>query len=652
MTEAIFSMPLYVTIPFVLVGYSTACLGSGLVFLKLLTWHANQMERISVGTILATGFILGQGILASIWLLLALGDWFSLRIVLVICFISIGSGLYLGRGLFSDLKKQVTSIWRALREDTWGWQLVAALTVILCLLWGTSLGRPLSGDGPAFYLALGKLIASSGQLSIMPGYEHFTNVGLQGEMHFAAFIAMHSPDAAKLFSWPTIIMAGIMLASLGRVAGMGRRGQWLTLSFLFSSSAVIWLSGDGKVDLFAVALGVAAYYWAVQIRFAHTKLVLLLAGLFSGFSIVAKLSYGPIMVPTIALLVLWGYEEEFKNNWRFALRSFTSGGIVMLIGLAVAFLPHFIKNGLLYHNPISPIGASGVGWLDQTWFGPDVTRWILLTYPFALTYGSYWAQYGNLSPLILAFLPLMFYLPRPRPFYVSPLIIITLAALIGIVAWSVYRPSVFSPRYILAVLLLLILLPARAAEYVSLNDKSPRLLAAAVIASTVISLIAFGLFFLNRVFFPNDMIRYLSRTINECDRDGLYCQAMSEVNRKARAGDRLYLASYQRYWLRGDLLQCLSTTNEAISVEVSGQDPWLVLYEKGFKLLFIDESSRSFTSKRLDLEHLPQWVELTPLYTQEPVHVYRIKFNKPPSTIEPAVCQRRPSSRIWEVVLP
>ena len=88
MIEAILSMPLYITLSVALIGYSTACLGVGLLFLQLFAGRLNQIDRISAGTILATGFILGQGILASIWLLLALGGWFSIRIVGILCFIS------------------------------------------------------------------------------------------------------------------------------------------------------------------------------------------------------------------------------------------------------------------------------------------------------------------------------------------------------------------------------------------------------------------------------------------------------------------------------------------------------------------------------------------------------------------------------------
>ncbi|RPJ28825.1 MAG: hypothetical protein EHM33_03250 [Chloroflexi bacterium] len=653
MIEAIFSMPLYITMPATLIGYSMTCLGTGILILRLLAARVDWMERISAGTILATAFILGEGILASLWLLLALGGWFSTRVVGILCFVFAVAGLSIGRSLFSGLKKQIASIWRELREDTWGWQLLAGLTVFLCLLCVTSLGRPLAGDGPAFYLALGKFIASSNHLIPMPGYEAFTNVGLQGELHFAALMALRSPDAAKLFPWLTAIMAGIMLASLGRVVGMGRRGQWLTLSMLFSSSAVIWLSGDGKVDLFAVGLGLAAYYWAVQIRFTRIKLALLLTGLFSGFSIVAKLSYAPVMVPTIVLLVLWGYSAEFKNRsqWPAAFRSFTIGCMVILAGLILALIPHFVKNGLLYHNPISPIGSGGIGWLNQTWFGPAVTRWILLTYPFALTYGSYWAQYGNLSPLILAFLPLMFYLPRPRPFFSSPLVVITLVALVGVLAWIIYSPSILSPRYILATLLLLILLPARSAEYVSLNDQRPRLLAAGVIISTTLSLAMVGLYFLDPVFLPDFTIKYLIRPMDECDRDGRSCWAMESINRKAEAGSRVYVASYEYYWLRGDLMQCVSTPNDTIA-EAFGHNLWLALYEKGVKFLVINKSTHSSVLERLDLQHLPQWVELKPLYEQDPLYAYCIKFKTPPSNSTPLICRKMPSSPAWEIVSP
>jgi hypothetical protein len=653
MIETLFSLPVYILMPVVLIGYSAACLGSGLLVWNALSQTTRRLDGISAGTILATAFILGEGILACLWLFLALGGLFSFRVVAPLSFIFAVGGLYIGRRILLDFKRQAVSIWHNLRSDTWGWQFIAGLTIFLCLMWFTSLGRPLNGDGPAFYFAFAKIVASSHYLIHLPGYEGFTNIGLLGELHFAALMLLRSPEAAKLFSWPTIIAAGIMLASLGRVVGMGRRGQWLTLSILFSSSAVVWLSGDGKTDLFGVALGLAAYYWAAQIRFNRIPLTLFLTGLFSGFAFVAKLSYIPVIVPGIILLALWGYMEEFKgkDEWRPFLKSFMVGSLIILTGLIIAIVPHLIKNGVLFHNPISPFGSGGIGWLDQNFFGKEVTRRIVLTYPLALTYGSYWAQYGNLSPLILAFLPLAFFLPRPNSFLSSPLAVVTLAAVAGLAVWLFLDPSVLAPRYILATLLLLALLPARAAEHISLADFRPRILDFGVTVLNSITLIAFGLSFLGVVFFPDSTKLSLVDSLSECSRDGIYCSAINRINKVAKPGERVFLVSYQHYWFRGDLLQCLSSANE-MNFSANGDDLWLELYKKGFSFLFIDKYANPEFLERLDVEHHPDWVNLTTVFDQSILLIYRLEFTNPPTEITPMKCERRPPSTMWEIISP
>src|SRR5919205_3832990 len=99
MTETIFAMPVYITLPIVLIGYSIACFGVGILFLKLFEFLFDRIERIPPGTMLATGFILGQGILASLWLLFALGGWLSFRVVALLSFIFAVGGLYFGRNI-------------------------------------------------------------------------------------------------------------------------------------------------------------------------------------------------------------------------------------------------------------------------------------------------------------------------------------------------------------------------------------------------------------------------------------------------------------------------------------------------------------------------------------------------------------------------
>jgi hypothetical protein len=563
------------------------------------------------------------------------------------------SSLFLGRNIFLSFTKQLVSIWRELRSDSWGWQFIAGLTVLLCLMWFTSLGRPLTFDATAFYMALPKFIAYTHRLTPLPGYESFTTIGLQAEMHFAALMTLRSMESAKLFSWPTIIAAGVMLVSIGRITGMGRRGQWLTLTILFSSTAVIWLSGDGKTDLFGAALGLAAYYWAVQFRFNRSKYILFLIGLFSGFAFLGKLSNIPVIVPGIVLLVLWGYMEEIKdrNQWKSFLRSFAIASLVILGGVITALIPHLIKNGLLFHNPIAPWGSENMaGLLEQEWYSPETARWIVLTYPFALVYGSYFAQYANLSPLFLVFLPLAFYLPRPRSLLSNPLVAVTLASLAGILVWVILKPSVLAPRYILATLLLLALLPARAAEYVASSEQRPRYLTTGIMITSVlvpISILLYCLnsgYFSNSVFYPVTTLRYLQGDVSECERDhvDIYCLAFKAVNETARQSERVFLFSYQRYWLRGDLLQCVPNNFEIISLSaLTGDDRWLELYQDGFSYLFFDKYTHLSGLEKMDITNPPKWVDLTTVFDQSTVVVYKMKFRHPPTDIKPSSCKKQ-----------
>lgn len=651
MIETIFSLPLYVTMPVVLVVYSGTCLGAGLLFLKWLESRVNQIERISAGTLLATGFILGQGVIASTWLLLALGGWFSIHVVGILCIFFAVGGLYIGSSLFSRLKKQIASVWNELGQETWGWQFLIVMTLILCLLWITSLARPLTGDGASFYFPLGKVVAESHRLVPLPGYERFTNVGLQGEMHFAALMTLHSPESAKLFAWPTILAGGVILLALCREVGLGRRGQWIALMMLFTSSAVIRLSGDGKVDLFAVPFGLGAYYWIFQTYGNSERLAAWLTGFFAGFAIVAKFSYLAVIAPGILLLLFWGFRENHlgHNQYKRILIRIFVISVQILAGLLIAIAPHLIKNTLLYQNPIAPFGTNDIGWAKQVWFSQETTHRILLTYPIALTYGNYWAQYGTLSPLILAFFPIALFLPKPRYLLGSPLAAITISALIGVLTWVITQSSVLAPRYILATLSLFFLLPARAAEYISQTELRPRLLTFGIMVCMGVTIISVGLRYIGIVFFPGDTLSYLRGPSEECARDGEYCQAMAVINREARQGHRVFLASYQRYWLRGDLLQCVQNKDDMTVINaVTADRRWAKIYQRGFRFLLADPTTHSTFLDSLNLENPPSWLELTPLYEGEQLKVYRLVFHQPPTS---RLVSCRPSQPLaWDVV--
>src|ERR1700690_2380172 len=107
MTNDTFFLPIYISLPIVVIDYSPACLGTGLLIWILLKQRLGLPEKISAGTSLATAFILGEGVLASLWLLLALGGWLIFRIVAPLSLAFAASGLYIGRGIFLSFWRQL-----------------------------------------------------------------------------------------------------------------------------------------------------------------------------------------------------------------------------------------------------------------------------------------------------------------------------------------------------------------------------------------------------------------------------------------------------------------------------------------------------------------------------------------------------------------
>jgi hypothetical protein len=629
----------------------------GLLILHAIIDRQTWNSRRSAGTMLASAFLLGQGTLANLWLLIALPGWFSPFAVAWIVLVLAASGVALDRRKIIDLSSQLRAIGNDLWKDSWGWRILAILTLVLCLAWITSLGRPLSLDGAKFYMALPKVVAETHQLRPLPGnYDDFTSIGLQGEMHHAALMSLGSPDAARLFDWPTVLAGAVMLLALGRQIGLGRRGQWIALAMLFTSSAVIWLSGFGKTDLYAAALGLAAFYWTAQLRCDEHHTAQWLVGFFSGYAIIAKITYIPAMMPGIILLFGWAYVDYCRQPEKLKLvvaRTFHIGRYI-LAGFLLAVAPHLIKNSLLFQNPFAPLGLDTSGWLIQEWYGPDTTRHIIQNYPLALTYGNYFAQLGNLSPLVLAFIPLVILLPRSKSLTDSPLLMVSIAALAGVATWTIVRPSVFAPRYLLASLLLFILPAARGAEYASQHERKPRWLTSGVMASIALTIITVGLAYHNFVFYPLKTYLYLMNKLDECGRETQYCEPMVSVNRIAELGARVFTNSHHRYWLRSDLIQCMLTSEEIenYSSLQTDEERWDFIYSHGFHYLIAFDNPPGIVYRFIPLPSLgivPDWLSIT--YMQggnNPI----LRLESRDSNHSVSVVCRQQDPYIWKLVSP
>ena len=641
----------------VLVAYLLACLGAGLLLLKLATavgWKTHPAST-SPALQLATGFLLGLGLLNIVWTLLALAGRFSSSAALITILVCLAGLLWAGASLLRPFDAQVRRIYSSLRADSWGWQAAALLGGLFFLFGAASLGAVWSGDASAFYMTLAKLIATTHSFSTIPGYESFMEIGLFGELHLAALLTLGSADAAKLSTWAIMPAGLISLAALTRAIGGGRRAQTLAVVMALTSSAVIWIYGNGKVDLFAAVLGLGAYYWAFEsgCRVRRTRLALALAGLLTGWACLAKISYLPAILPGVVLLVaredLEALAKAVYRRDSRAVRELLAAQLKAQLQLGLwalaAFSIHFLRVGLLYNTPLAPFFGSTSGGVNQVWFTPATTGRILLTYPFALTYGSYWAQAGNLSPLILAFFPLLL-IPAAYKTRNARLLAVLFAALVGTIAWAALRPSVMAPRYILSTLLLFAPPAACAAEAVSHHETRPRLLGAGVIFFTHVILLATFLYYLDKPLQFEDTVGYLKGELSECDRDIAHCHVVKSINNDAPPGARVFARAYFKYWMRGDLLQCASQhTDHTLLQDGDSEAIWMALYQRGFDYLYLDESTHAGISNTLHLEDPPAWVQVISLNQQGLIESYRLDYQNPP--IDRLTTCQETSPDIW-----
>nr|MBC8552912.1 hypothetical protein [Candidatus Brocadiales bacterium] len=555
--------------------YVLASVNLGATLLCIL--KIKSVRGVSPSALIATAFLLGQIGLVVIWSVLGLLDVFSLvaiKTILAICFLG---GIIFAWPLY---RTTLSSLWLKLRiinRDIVIWKIIVLLVFILIGMDGiAAFVFPPKGDAEAFYFSIAKVISASERLMVLPGFEAFSQVGLFGEFHFATLISLGSLEAAKLFVWITALAAAMMLVGLGSQIGLKYRGQLLVLAVVFTSSSFFYFISDGKVDLFATALGLAAYYWALQFGKNDGNSTIALIGLFAGMSVVAKLSYLLVVLPAVFLLVVWRFLAA--ANIRFTLRKkllpIFKLELCLAFWVVLALIPNMLKNAFLFSQPLAPFVISGGGstWLDQTWFSPEITRWILLTYPFSLVFGRYPMQGGGLSALLLMLAPFTLFLSKPKTFFISKSFQLAVAALIGIVLWNVFRSSVFAPRYLLATLLLFIPLVAHAVEAYIQAEVKPRWLSLITLICVVTILSA------NIIDRKNNMATewyaYTLKGAITCISPK--CGVLRIVNDRAEAGDRIYMADWYRFWLRSDLLQCLSRGEESnkLSLLNSPEDRW------------------------------------------------------------------------------
>lgn len=633
--------------------YSVANVFLGLLVMHLLGLKMSGSEGENVWGLVSSAFMLGLGVVSSLWLLVGISGWLSPVVIVTLLVVFLIGGTPWVLSLLPNLLTALRDLRRWFQGQDRG--MVAVLFVAFAVLGLLGVGafvKPPLGDAEAFYMTYPKIMAASQRVVEMPGgYADFSRIGLLGELHHAALFELGGLHAAKLFVWIVALSTIVMLLVLGDFVGLGPIGLCFLFLIAVTSSAFTNHTGDGKVDLFGAAVGVGAVYWVLRSgESGRGQPALRVAGMLAGFSVVAKMSYFVALLPSLFLIVAWNaWVPAGQIGARLSKQLFPLVGPLARLSFwfAIGLIPHMIKNAWLFSAPLAPvIGGGGASWLNQTWFSEADTAWILLTYPLALAFGRYPMQSGNLSLLFLAFAPLLLFIPALRSLMKRPLLQVTSAAFIGTGLWMALRPSVIAPRYLLATLFLFAPVVALAAERTYLDEARPRILSVAMILTTLMALIVVASPLTK---LPKYFVDVIRGTFPECGLASGYCEPLSKLNDRAAQGDRVFFAGYYSYWLRSDLLQCRDNRQDELALVNAGsaEERWATLYARGFRYVVIDKVTHAEKWKVWSSATAPSWIEVSEIIGTGELTILSIKVREGSPRIDVTCSQISPPA--WDL---
>lgn len=595
--------------------YTLACVGAGALCGHL---FLGQSEGHSTGL----KFGIGSTLLSACWIPIALSGMLTPIVVWAVI------SLF---GLYAVVDRTRCSPARAGRFDLRSIPFWAFVSIcIAVMIWHGFLAfyRPPFGDADAFYMTYPKIIAATGQLSAMGfTYHDFSAVGLSGELHFAALMAISTPAAAKLFAWVCGVGIVFVMMEMTEKLGGDRYAKLIVAAALITSTTVTDYLSDGKTELFAAlsALTVVALIIARPMSALPAKGVLFL-GILTGIAAYSKFSFIICVVPTVFALA---YCTRFGFAKKRPITQFANELLAAGIGFGIGLLPHLIKNWMLFGNAAAPFLGMKKNWADQAqWFSSIDTAWIVGTFPVSLVFGQYPLMGGSISLIWLMCLPFIGFACSRPSLLKTPSVQLSLCAAFGLACWLLVKPSVFAPRYFLPNLLLLMPLPGiGVARYMRSPGRSRvvillfAILSGAVVLTSVSKPPA-GVWSAK----PSNLYYFMMNGQPKC---GLaisdYCSILDKLNAQILPKKRLFVLGFYTYWLSPDILGRLNTDGEYQAIKRLPLDVWRTLADRGFAAVAVQTGSHSRYLAYLRGSPVPQGLEVVEEFSDSNMPVFFIR---------------------------
>lgn len=321
---------------------------------------------------------------------------------------------------------------------------------------------------------------------------------------------------------------------------------------------------------------------------------------------------------------------------------------------------YLFANALILQHPLAPIQTPTE---STAWpFYPSQSLQILLTmmYPIVITYMGYFDTLGNMTPLVLSFLPLAIFAFRKDSTSQTAntqsshkgqaLSLLAAAAIITIYSWlMLFGFLIFEIRYVLFLwLIIMLFISAQMQKYLDVP------LVSETIKISCLGLLVFMLFRTISIFVIT-YSPYQEKPLQnfECN-DLPPCMLVTKLNNISKPYERILVLGGYRYYLRPDLLAETSTRKDYIRLEsaakISGDAFWEEIICQNYTLIVYDSFYTQYILRFTNLPSLttlPHWVEISKLhditysdYNNRNIHELIVRI-KPDEKTQAIICQQR-----------
>lgn len=580
--------------------YIFGCMCCGSLFLNSLgsTIFAPNFTNLKIWERYNSFFALGLAGMTLIWTVVGLFGFLSSKVIIVTTLI-----LIIGKAILFQFAHEKNVFKNKTQKSPLDFKNILihfpfCFLLLIVLLWHALLAyfSPVRGDAEAFYFTYAKIISHLNKLVAMPGpYYAFSSIGVFAELHFAVLMKLATPEAAKLLCWVCGVSSILFTASIIRSLGGNTMAGLFAFTILLTSTTFTDYLSDGKTEMFSTCLAlfaIAFYFWASAGSFSLKELAVL--GISASLACVAKISLLITLIPQILSLIIYKCFTEKSKSFPCFFKCLLKNCSFFLICVLIGFLPHILKNKVLFGAPFAPFFGIGGFVAEQSWFNQRDTFWILLTYPLALTYGSYPMMGGNLSFLWLAVLPLLLVFKKDLFQKSENTKALFVTSSIGLGCWLLIKPSVFAPRYILPVLFGYIILASLAYEKAWDRNKIFRVVPYTLCILMGITLWG-SLFNPPAGYFtltPKNLFDYAFDKNNKCKLNiNSYRSGFELLNLQAPPASKILLAGYYGYYLRPDLLVNIGDPKDLNLIEMNNSTNFDSLIKLGYKFIIIQRAT-------------------------------------------------------------